>query len=227
MRKIQALAEIKTAQLPDALREANGRNETVCVRLEITYAGGETNNETLNALLKEVDSEVLEVFTKTQGGKYSYLIHMERMGFAAGEDDKALEFCTNKLVGKKMLFTTYIASISEIVAGTKYEGATAVHSESRNYSNMNTSYILAWDDEDEAFNSIKSQTLARIEDGTYMLGQLGDKKEKKSEKPKVTLPNFDDMSRPELVKFATDNEISVNDDMSRPEIVAAIKNALA
>lgn len=227
MRKIQDLATIKVAAIPEALREKNEEQETVCVRLEFAYKG-ENQNDNTKDLLAKIDASLLKLAKQATGGDYSYLLHCERLGFNVGEDDKALEYCKKELVGKDMLFTTYVAKTSELLKGTAYDGVTNVHTDTRNYPSMNISYLLDYDDEQAAFDSMQGALLSRLDEGTYEPGRMSESTDKpKDEKPaKRQLPDFDEMKRGELEKFASDNDIEFDEDSTTKELRQLIKDAM-
>lgn len=113
IRTIKELATIQTIEINDALKRDNDKRKRLAARVVFTYDGdsgekGETDD--MQAFLNSGAS----------GSTYSIIIDLNRMKVPADVTDR-LAYVREKLEGKRLKFSTFVATTQEIAKGRKYE----------------------------------------------------------------------------------------------------------
>ena len=93
--------------------------------------------------------------------------------------DKVVDFCKENGEFISLPFTTYVVPIVDVLKGTEYQFGTkdgkdfeftSIHSKTRGYSSVSRSYFGMHTDTENATASIIRRTLAKLDDGTYNVG---------------------------------------------------------
>ena len=93
--------------------------------------------------------------------------------------DKVVDFCKENGEFISLPFTTYVVPIVDVLKGTEYQLGTkdgkdfeftSIHSKTRGYSSVSRSYFGMHTDTENATASIIRRTLAKLDDGTYNVG---------------------------------------------------------
>lgn len=116
--------------------------------------------------------------------------------------DKVVDFCKENGKFISLPFTTYVVPIVDVLKDTEFQYGTkdgkdfeftAIHSKTRGYSSVSRSYFGMHTDTENATASIIRRTLAKLDDGTYNVGNNDRESEllktsaETPEKPKLKL----------------------------------------
>lgn len=183
MQKIQENARIISIEIDAALEAANATAEAqgkdlFSARMTFSYLSSSS------ADMDGVDEFAQTLLGQMRGGnQYSVLLNLKRAEIPENTD--SLEYVKSKLVGKIVRMTTYVATIEELLKGTKQEGKfTTVHNlNNRTYSSLNNSFVGNYNDDKNVFEQLKNRLMSDVVEGTLILGdaEIVQEEPKKSE----------------------------------------------
>jgi hypothetical protein len=181
MKHLFGLAEILSVEIPESLAESNEENERLDVRVAFRYDANVEGADVVNASdFEGIDADLLELAqTECARSDYHYLWDATKTGYKVGDDDKALKELGKKLTGKKLPFTVWSFTISELLEGTKYvdvDGVpyNSVHSDKRGFSSFSNSYLLKYDDKQAVFGAIQARLLKDLKSKDLFVGRTDD-----------------------------------------------------
>lgn len=175
MQTISGLARVLRVYVDDALQASNDTNKNglFSARMEFIY-----KHETPSG--NEGDTDAMEFLAEVKGGSvYNVLLNLNRAKVDKGTD--LLAYAKQKLEGKEIVMTTFVASIEELTKGD----AKAVHrvdNPAKVYSSLNNSYIGVYTDKDGVFTTLQNRLRSAIIDNDLALGEpkIEDEAETKS-----------------------------------------------
>lgn len=184
MKHLFGLAEITAVEIPDTLADANEENERLDVSVTFRYDSNVEGADVVNAAdFEGVDEDLLALAqTECARSDYHYLWDATKTGFKVGDDEKALKELKKKLLGKKLPFTVYVYTISDLLKGTKYVDAdgtpyASVHNDKRGFSSFSNSYLLKYDDEQAVYGSMQARLLRDLKNKDLFVGRTDDEAE--------------------------------------------------
>lgn len=163
MRRICELGSVLAVEIPDALQEWNEENDAERARLSFAYASNASDlsdgeDETARLLLAQ----------HTNGQRYSIMVDLASVEGKDTETKRA--WFESQLKGKKVTFTTFVADVAELLAGTDYDGETLVKNDTREYRTLSDSFLGKNTDESGALTRLRARLLQQLEDGTLETG---------------------------------------------------------
>ena len=181
MKHLFGLAEITAVEIPDSLADANEENERLDVSVTFRYDSNVDGADVVNADdFEGVDEDLLALAqSECARSDYHYLWDATKTGYKVGEDEKALSGLKKKLVGKKLPFTVYVYTISELLKGTKYVDTdnvpySAVHNDRRGFTSFSNSYLLKYEDESAVFGAMQTRLLRDLKSKDLKVGRSDD-----------------------------------------------------
>ena len=181
MKHLFGLAQILSVEIPESLAESNEENERLDVSVTFRYDSNVQGADVIDAAdFEGVDEDLLALAqSECARSDYHYLWDALKTGYEVGDDEKALKELKKKLTGKKLPFTVYVFTISELLTGTKYvdgDGVpyAAVHSEKRSFSSFSNSYLLKYEDKEAVFGSMQTRLLKDLKNKDLSVGRSDD-----------------------------------------------------
>ncbi len=169
MRKIQELGSVLSVEIPEALQDWNEENESERARLNFAYASNASD-------LSDGEDEAARLLLAqhTNGQRYSIMVDLSACDGENTESKRA--WFESQLKGKKVTFTTFVADIAELLAGTDHDGETLVNNGVRDYRTLSDSFLGKNDDEKTAFDRLRARLIQQIDDEVLNVGSVTDAK---------------------------------------------------
>lgn len=199
MKHLFGLAEILDVDIPEQLADVNDEKNRLDVKVTFRYDSNVDGAGVVNPDdFEGVDEELLTLAqNECSRSDYNYLWDATKTGYKVGEDERALKELKKKLVGKKLPFTVYIYTISELLTGTKYVDAdgvpyTAVHTEKRGFSSFSNSYLLKYEDTDAVYGAMQARLLKDLKNKDLFVGRTDDEANEFTKRMKKQRKDDDD-----------------------------------
>ena len=169
MRKICELGSVLSVEIPETLAEWNEQNDSERARLTFAYSSNASD-------LSEGEDEAARLLLAqhTNGSRYSVMVDLSSIEGKDTEEKRA--WFEAQLKGKKVTFTTFVADVAELLAGTDNDGVTIVNNGSRDYRTLSDSFLGKSADEAGAFDRLRARLIQQIDDEVLEVGSMAEKK---------------------------------------------------
>lgn len=177
MQIISGLARVLRVYVDDALQASNDTNKNglFSARMDFCY-----KHETPTG--SEGDADAMAFLAEVKGGStYNVLLNLNKAKVDEGTD--LLAYAKQKLEGKEIVMTTFVASVSELT-NDKAKAVHRVDNPAKVYSSLNNSYIGVYTDKDGVFQTLQNRLRSAIIDNDLALGEpkIEDETDTKSNK---------------------------------------------
>lgn len=184
MNIIKGLSTVTDIDISEALSDSNTDNGRADVKLYFRFHPDVQGNNKVDFGTLGMSAEIAELCSKVvTNTDYSYLLDCTRLGYKTpetdAEEDKLIKDIKGKLLGKDVYFTVYEFPVRDLLQGTKYDGESVVNNGIRNYTKFNSSFLGVYEDTDSVFSNIQSNLIVSLDNGTYGVGRVGEKKQEK------------------------------------------------